>query len=47
MKYFLVFVWLFFLAHIVSALADETVVINQPDGGQKVCIVQGSYITCY
>lgn len=30
-----------------AALATQPIIINQPDGGQTVCIVQGSYITCY
>ena len=49
MKYFLVFVWLFFLAHIAAALAgdDGILIINQPNGGQTVCITQGSYVVCY
>jgi len=48
MKLFLVFVWLFFLAHIAAALADDNIVIiNQPSGGQTVCVMQGSYVVCY
>lgn len=45
-KYFLIFAALYFLAHIGIAAAD-TVIINQPDGGQRVCIIQGSVVTCY
>jgi hypothetical protein len=49
MKFFLLFVWLFFLAHIAVALAgdDGIIIINQPNGGQTVCITQGSYVVCY
>lgn len=25
----------------------KTIIINQPDGGQTVCIVQGTVVTCY
>jgi len=28
-------------------LAAETIIINQPNGGQTVCISQGGYMTCY
>jgi hypothetical protein len=28
-------------------LADETIIINDPRGGQTVCIVQGPYVVCY
>jgi hypothetical protein len=45
-KLLLLFTALYFLLHIAAALANP-VVINQPDGGQKVCIVNGQYITCY
>lgn len=38
---------LYFLWHIAGAFAAEPVVINLPDGGQRVCIVQGGYVTCY
>jgi len=48
MKYFLLFVWLFFMVHIAAALAnDSIIVINQPNGGQTVCVYQGSYVVCY
>jgi hypothetical protein len=31
----------------ISVAASQTVIINQPGGGQTVCIVQGGYVTCY
>ena len=30
-----------------TVLASQTIIINEPSGGQTVCIVQGSYVTCY
>ena len=48
MKFFLLFVWLFFMVHMAAALAnDSIIVINQPNGGQTVCVYQGSYVVCY
>lgn len=38
---------LLLVGSIIPALASQPIIINQPDGGQTVCIVQGSYITCY
>lgn len=35
-----------FLAQSLSVLAD-TVIVNTPSGGQTVCIVQGSVVTCF
>jgi hypothetical protein len=46
-KWLLIFSALYFLGHMVHALAAQPVIINQPDGNQVVCIVDGSYITCY
>lgn len=46
-KWLLLFTALYFLGHMVSALAAQPIIINQPDGGQKVCIVSGGYVTCY
>ena len=46
-KWVLLFAALYFLGHIVHALAAEPVIINTPDGGQRVCIVSGGYVTCY
>lgn len=46
-KWLLLFSALYFLGHMVHALAAQPVIINQPDGNQVVCIVDGSYITCY
>jgi hypothetical protein len=46
-KWILLFAIIYFGAHIYVALGTEPVIINQPDGGQKVCIVDGRYITCY
>ena len=46
-KWLLVFTAVYFLAHGVYALAAQPVIINLPDGGQRVCIVSGGYVTCY
>lgn len=47
-KWLLIIMILYFGAHIYNALAQTTpVIINQPDGRQTVCIVDGRYITCY
>jgi hypothetical protein len=46
-KIFLLCAAAYFLIHIAVAVAAEPVIINQPGGGQTVCIVQGSYIVCY
>ena len=46
-KLLLLFTALYFLLHMVVALAAEPVIINTPTGGQTVCIVQGGYIVCY
>ena len=47
-KWILIVMILYFGFHIYNALAGTTpVIINQPDGGQTVCIVDGRYITCY
>jgi hypothetical protein len=46
-KWLLVFTAVYFLGHMVHALAAEPVIINTPDGGQRVCIVSGGYVTCY
>ena len=47
-KWLLLFAIIYFGAHIYNALAQTTpVIINQPNGGQTVCIVDGRYITCY
>ena len=45
-KVFLAFVALYFLGHIGYALAD-TVLINQPDGRQTICVIVGSVVQCY
>jgi hypothetical protein len=47
-KWILIIMILYFGAHIYNALAQSTpVIINQPDGRQTVCIVDGRYITCF
>jgi hypothetical protein len=47
-KWILIVMVLYFGFHIYNALAQTTpVIINQPDGKQTVCIVDGRYITCY
>jgi hypothetical protein len=45
-KLLLLFTALYFLGHIAVALANP-IIINLPDGGQRVCIVNGQYVTCY
>lgn len=47
-KWLLLFALIYFGTHIYVAMAGTTpVIINQPGGGQTVCIVDGRYITCY
>ena len=46
-KWLLLAMIIYFGTHIYVALAAEPIIINQPDGGQRVCIVSGGYITCY
>ena len=46
-KWLLLFAVIYFGAHVYIALAAEPVIINLPDGGQRVCIVSGGYVTCY
>jgi hypothetical protein len=46
-KWVLIFAALYFLGHMIVAVAAEPVIINQPDGGQRVCIISGGYVTCY
>jgi hypothetical protein len=46
-KWLLLFAALYFFMHIVVAMAAEPVIINTPDGGQRVCVVSGGYVTCY
>lgn len=45
-KWLLLFAALYFLGHIGYALAD-TVLINQPDGRQTICVIVGTVIQCY
>lgn len=45
-KFLLAFAALYFLGHIGYALAD-TVLINQPDGKQTICVVVNNIIQCY
>lgn len=45
-KWFLVFAALYFLVHVGVASAD-TILINQPDGRQTICVIVGSVIQCY
>ena len=37
---------IYFGCHIGYALAD-TIIINQPNGGQTVCIMQNGVVTCF
>lgn len=46
-KWLLIVMVLYFGFHIYNALAETPIIINQPDGGQRVCIVQGGFVTCY
>lgn len=46
-KWLLLFAAVYFLGHMVAAIAAEPVIINTPDGGQRVCIISGGYVTCY
>ena len=46
-KWFMILGAVYFLGHIVHAVAAQPVIINLPDGGQRVCIVSGGYVTCY
>jgi hypothetical protein len=46
-KWLLIFMIIYFGTHIAIALASQPVIISTPDGGQRVCIVDGRYITCF
>jgi len=46
-KYLLAFTALYFLIHIGIAAADSTIIINEPNGGQMVCINQRGVVTCF
>lgn len=46
-KWLLIIMIIYFGGHIYYAFAVEPVIINQPDGRQTVCIMDGRYITCY
>ena len=46
-KWLLIMMVLYFGFHIYNALAETPIIINTADGGQRVCIVQGSIVTCY
>lgn len=45
-KLLLVFAAIYFLGHIGYALAD-TILINQPNGGQTICVIVGNIVQCY
>ena len=47
LKWLLIIAVMYFGFHIYNALAETPVIINTPDGGQRVCIVQGGFVTCY
>jgi len=36
--------FLYFAFHIANALADDTIIIPQSDGTQKVCIIDRGYV---
>jgi hypothetical protein len=46
-KWLLIFGFIYFALHAIVAFGAQPIIINQPDGGQRVCIVSGGYITCY
>jgi hypothetical protein len=46
-KWLMILGALYFLGHGVYAFGAQPVIINLPDGGQRVCIVSGGYVTCY
>jgi hypothetical protein len=43
-KWLLVFTALYFLGHMINAMADDTLIIPQPDGTQKICIIDRGYV---
>lgn len=45
-RWFLVFAALYFLVHIGIAAAD-TILINQPNGDQTICMIMGNIVQCY
>jgi uncharacterized protein involved in tellurium resistance len=45
LKWLLIFAFLYFGTH--AYLAFGQVVINLPDGGQRVCVMQQGVVTCY
>jgi len=45
-KWVLIFALVYFLGHIVAAVA-QTTIITLPDGSQRVCIMQNGYLVCY
>jgi hypothetical protein len=45
-KWVLIFALVYFLLHIVVAVA-QTTIVTLPDGGQRVCIMQNGYVVCY
>lgn len=47
LKWLLILGAVYFLGHGVYAFGAQPVIINLPDGGQRVCIVSGGYVTCY
>ena len=47
MKLIKAYIVVLFSTLALQAFGAETIIINDPRGGQTVCIVQGSYVTCY
>jgi len=45
LKWLLIFAFLYFGTH--AYLAFGQVVINLPDGGQRVCVINQGVVTCY
>jgi hypothetical protein len=43
-KLLLLIGFLYFAFHIANALADDTLIIPQPDGTQKICIIDKGYV---
>jgi len=45
-KLFLVFVAAYMMLHIGAAMAD-TILINQSNGQQSICMIVGNIVQCY
>jgi len=45
-KWLIIFTFIYLACHVGYAMA-EIIVINQPGGGQTVCIMQAGVVTCF